>query len=99
MFLSVTSVESIHLTTAKERNSFDANSLHSIASSISSAGLTHHSVTSQYVLTVRNRNRKLQISTAPTRAKLQEPAYSQALIENKIDRQRVRSREYVLSKS
>jgi len=37
-------------------------------------------------------NRKLEISTAPTKAKLREPAYSQAPIQNKTDRQRVRSR-------
>src|SRR6218665_2724748 len=42
---------------------------------------------------VRNRNRKPVISTAPTKARSREPAYSQALIQNKIDRQRVRSRE------
>ena len=41
----------------------------------------------------RNRNRKLLISKAPTKAKSQEPAYSQALNQNKIDRQRSRSRE------
>src|SRR6218665_2089948 len=41
----------------------------------------------------RNRNRKLLISRAPTKAKSQEPAYSQALNQNKIDRQRSRSRE------
>jgi len=40
-----------------------------------------------------NCNRKLDISTAPTKAKLREPAYSQALIQNKIDGQWVRSRE------
>jgi len=40
-----------------------------------------------------NRNRKLEISTAPTKAKSREPAYSQALIQNKIGRQRVRSRD------
>src|SRR6218665_2653337 len=39
-----------------------------------------------------DRNRKLQISRAPTKAKLQEPAYSQALNQNKIDRQWSRSR-------
>jgi len=33
------------------------------------------------------------ISTAPIKAKSQEPAYSQALIQNKINRQQVRSRE------
>ena len=38
-------------------------------------------------------NRKLEISTAPTEAKLREPAYSQVLIQNKIDRQRVGFRE------
>jgi len=39
---------------------------------------------------VRNRdeNRKLQISTSPTKAKSREPAYSQALNQIKIDRQR-----------
>ena len=41
----------------------------------------------------RNRNRKLKISRALTKAKSREPACSQALIQNKIDRQRVRSRE------
>src|SRR6218665_2369892 len=41
----------------------------------------------------RNRNRKLLISRAPTKAKSQEPAYSQALNQNKIDRQGSRSRE------
>src|SRR6218665_2174715 len=40
-----------------------------------------------------NRNRKLLISRAPTKAKSQEPAYSQALNQNKFDRQRSRSRE------
>jgi len=29
----------------------------------------------------------------PTKAKSREPAYSQALVQKKIDRQRVRSRE------
>src|SRR6218665_2243988 len=38
-------------------------------------------------------NRKLLTSRAPTEAKSQEPAYSQALNQNKIDRQRSRSRE------
>ena len=36
---------------------------------------------------------KPTISTAPTKAKSREPAYSQALFQNKINRQRVRSRE------
>ena len=40
-----------------------------------------------------NCNRKLLISRAPTKAKSQEPAYSQALNQNKIDRQWSRSRE------
>src|SRR6218665_2671437 len=40
-----------------------------------------------------NRNRKLLISREPTKAKSQEPAYSQAPNQNKIDRQRSRSRE------
>jgi len=40
-----------------------------------------------------NRNRKLETSTAPTKAESREPAYSQALVQNKINRQRVRSRE------
>ena len=38
-----------------------------------------------------DRNRKLDISIAPTKARSREPAYSQALIQNKIDR--VKSRE------
>jgi len=41
----------------------------------------------------RNRNSKLDVNTAPTKARSREPAYSQALIQTKIDRQRVRSRE------
>src|SRR6218665_625870 len=41
----------------------------------------------------RNRNRKLEISRVPTKAKSREPAYSQALNQNKIDRQRSKSRE------
>ena len=41
----------------------------------------------------RNRNRNLETSTAPTKAKSREPAYSQALNQNKIDRQRVKSGE------
>jgi len=32
-------------------------------------------------------NRKLQTSAAPTKAKSRKPAYSQALNQNKIDRQ------------
>jgi len=32
-------------------------------------------------------NHNLKISTASTKAKLREPAYSQALIQNKINRQ------------
>ena len=43
--------------------------------------------------TNRNRNRNLETSTAPTKAKSREPAYSQALNQNKIDRQRVKSGE------
>src|SRR6218665_149171 len=43
------------------------------------------------VRNVRNffRNRKLEISTAPTRAKKREPAYSPALIQKIINRQGV----------
>src|SRR6218665_1488985 len=41
----------------------------------------------------RNFIRKLLISRAPTKAKSQEPAYSQALNQNKIVRQGSRSRE------
>ena len=36
-----------------------------------------------------------EISIVPTKAKSREPSYSQALIQNKIDRQLVRSRESV----
>ena len=39
-----------------------------------------------------NSNRKLEISRAPTKAKSREPAYSQALVQNKSI---VRSREPV----
>ena len=41
----------------------------------------------------RNRKLLLLISRAPTKAESQEPAYSQALNQNKINRQRSRSRE------
>src|SRR6218665_4203838 len=41
----------------------------------------------------RSRNCKLEISTAHTKAKSRKPAYSQTLIQNKIDRQRIRFRE------
>jgi len=37
-----------------------------------------------------NRNRKLDISTAPIKVKSLEPAYSQALIQDKLDRQGVK---------
>ena len=47
----------------------------------------------------RNSNQKLEISRAPTKVKSQEPAYSQALNQNKIDRQRSKSREVVNSSS
>ena len=39
------------------------------------------------VIWYSNCKRKLEISTVPTKAKLQEPAYLQALVQNKIDRQ------------
>src|SRR6218665_3065244 len=39
------------------------------------------------------RNRNLDISTTPTKARSREPAYSQALIQNKIDRQIQRVRQ------
>src|SRR6218665_125897 len=42
---------------------------------------------------VFQRNRKLEIPRAPTKAKSQEAAYSQALNQNKIDRQRSRFKE------
>jgi len=32
---------------------------------------------------MHNRNRKLEIYTAPTKARSREPAYSQALVQNK----------------
>jgi len=35
----------------------------------------------------------LEISTAPTKAKSRKPAYSQALFQNKINRQGVRARK------
>src|SRR6218665_647643 len=44
---------------------------------------------------VKISDRNLEIYTAPTKAKSREPAYSQALVPNKIDRQRVlRSDDY-----
>src|SRR6218665_1249155 len=39
---------------------------------------------------LRNRNRKLDTSTAPTKSRSREPAYSHSIIQNKIDIQRVR---------
>jgi len=45
------------------------------------------------MLSQSNRNHKLKISKAPQKPKLWEPAYSQVLVQNKIDRQQVRSRE------
>jgi len=41
----------------------------------------------------RNRSHKLDIYTAPTKARSRKPTYLRALIQNRIDRQRVRSRE------
>src|SRR6218665_87052 len=47
-----------------------------------------------YVLTkYSSRNSKLEISTVHTKVESREPAYPQVLIQNKIDRQLVRSRE------
>jgi len=40
-----------------------------------------------------NCNRRLKISIAPTKAKSRKQAYSQALVQNKIDRQEVKYRE------
>ena len=45
------------------------------------------------ILYICYRNCKLKISRVPTKAKLGEPAYSQVLNQNKIDRQRSKSRE------
>src|SRR6218665_3935381 len=50
--------------------------------------MRHPHLPSIVIVTVNSR-----LSTAPTKAKSREPAYSQALIQNKVDRQRVRSRE------
>src|SRR6218665_3604811 len=55
--------------------------------------LLHGSKVNLVSHSIRNYNRKLWISRAPTKAKSQEPAYSQALNQNTIDRQRSRSRE------
>jgi len=44
-------------------------------------------------LMLQNRNCKLESSTAPTEVKSWKPAYSQVLIQSKIDRKWVRSRE------
>jgi len=43
-------------------------------------------------ISLYNCNRNLEISTAVTKAKSREPAYSQALNQNKTDRQGSRSR-------
>ena len=40
-------------------------------------------------------NRKLEIYTAPTKAKWKEPAYSQGLNQSKIDKQRSKFKESV----
>src|SRR6218665_1120081 len=42
---------------------------------------------------IHDHNRNLEISPVPTKAKSREPSYSQELFQNKIDRQRVKSRE------
>ena len=44
-------------------------------------------------MNTNNRNRNLEISAAPKKAKSRGPAYSQALNQNRIDRQGSRSRE------
>jgi len=50
-----------------------------------------HSLTTQYMSNRnRNCNRELKISTVSTKAKSREAVYSQALNQNKIDRQRVK---------
>src|SRR6218665_1628010 len=62
---------------------------------------THQGAHSNYLASLnhcsrahtRNRNRKLLISRAPTKAKSQEPAYLQALNQSKIDSQGSRSRD------
>ena len=46
-----------------------------------------------YQSVLPNRNRNIQTSTAPTKAKSREPAYSLALSQNKIDSQRIKSGE------
>jgi len=43
-----------------------------------------------YLHSLSNRNCKLKISTAQKKAKSWEPAYSQALVQDKIDSQRVK---------
>jgi|SRR6218665_1845441 len=62
-------------------------------SALETSGGFHTSATKTVVVSNRNRNSKLKISTAPTTAKSLQPAYSQVLFQSKIDRQRVRSRE------
>src|SRR6218665_376399 len=64
------------------------NLIESLSIRLDCMKFNHHTNPSSH-----NRNRKLLISRAPTKAKSQEPAYSQALNQNKIDRQRSRSRE------
>ena len=48
-------------------------------------GMRQDGLCKRYVLAYRNHNRKLEISTASTKAKSREPAYSQKLIQSKID--------------
>jgi len=43
------------------------------------------------LLLIPYRNRKLEISTAPTKSKSREPVYSQGVYQNKIGSQRVKS--------
>src|SRR6218665_2655285 len=57
------------------------------------AGTAYQEMKMTKVYFVCHRNRKLLISRVPTKAKSREPAYSQALNQNKIDRQWSRSRE------
>jgi len=50
-------------------------------------GCSSYSCSLAIIYLNRNRDRKLQISTASTKAKWREPAYSQSLYQNNIDRQ------------
>src|SRR6218665_2844749 len=81
----------IDSTKAPSRPTFLVNNIFSFKTKVFYT--MHYFLSVVAIVIVKNRNRKMLISRAPTKQKSQEPAYSQALNQNKIDKQRSRSRE------